>query len=121
MNPGGIFDEGEGYEPQRVRDGEIKTRPYHTEMTTLQKFIKNLTGLKTYPVDVERSLIFNLLELQRAGKAPGLNRENLMRLIKRASLEGDMKSVEIYTKLLEGLASNMEQEAQALTDYQSRK
>lgn len=120
MNPGGVFDEGEGYEPQRVREGEIKTRPYHTEMTTLQKFIKNLTGLKTYPVDVERSLIFNLLELQRAGKAPGLNRENLMRLIKRASLEGDTKSVEIYTKLLEGLASNMEQEAQALADYQSR-
>ncbi len=121
MNPAGIFDEGEGYEPQRVREGEIKTRPYHTEMTTLQKFIKNLTGLKTYPVDVERSLIFNLLELQRAGKAPGLNRENLMRMMKRAAMEGDAKSVEIYQKLLEGLAGDMGQEAQALQEYQGKR
>lgn len=119
MNPGGIFDEGEGYEPARVREGEIKTRPYHTEMTTKQKVIKNITGLKAYPVDVERSIIFNLLEMRRAGKAPGLNEENLKRLIKRAVMEGDKASAEIYMKLLESLASEMGNEAQALSDYQS--
>ena len=104
MNPGGIFD-------QYAATDDGKTRPYHTELTCGQKWLKTLTGLKNYPVDLERDFAYRLKDLKSdSSKAPGLNEANIKMMARRAYLEGDIKSYEFYLKLLDDVSEKMDQE-----------
>ena len=104
MNPGGIFD-------QYAATDDGKTRPYHTELTGGQKWLKTLTGLKNYPVDLERDFAYRLKDLKSdSSKAPGLNEANIKMMARRAYLEGDIKSYEFYLKLLDDVSEKMDQE-----------
>lgn len=104
MNPGGLFD-------QYAVTEDGKTRPYHTELTSGQKWLKTLTGLKNYPVDMERDYAFRIKDLKNdPSRAPGLNVANVKMMAKRAYIEGDMKGYEHYMNLLAYLNEKMERE-----------
>jgi hypothetical protein len=107
LNPMGVFDAPSGYSPAAINPDAVKTRPWHTEMTTGEKLTKFLTGLKVYPVDVQRQAMFEMLGVQRSGSEPGLTEGNLMKLLKRAYMEGDQRTAEHYRKLLEELHRQM--------------
>lgn len=104
LNPGGIFDQYPATE-----DG--KTRPYHTELTSGEKWLKTLTGLKEYPVDMERDYAYRLKDLKSDNsKAPGLNVANVKAMARRAYAEGDMESYEYYMSLLPYISEKMDRE-----------
>ena len=103
LNPLGVLDAPSGYSPMMINPDAVKTRPWHTEMTTGEKLTKFLTGLKVYPVDVQRQAMFDILGAQRSGTAPGFTMGNLMKLLKRAQMEGDQRTVDHYMNLLQEL------------------
>lgn len=118
LNPFGIFDEGEDFDPAVLREGQIKTRPYHTEMDTLPKLMKAITGLKIYPVDVEREAMYNMESLKREGvQAPGINKANLRAMIRKATMEGDTESAKRYKDLLDVLIDKIERETALYDRY----
>ena len=111
MNPGGIFDE---YAP--TADGQ--TRPYHDEMSAFQNALKFTTGLKNYPVDLEREAMYRLLDLRRdSSRAPGLNISNVRSLARRAYLEGDTESYNYYLSLIDDILSKANQEIGLWNSY----
>lgn len=66
---------------------------------------ETLTGLKNYPVDLERDFAYRLKDLKSdSSKAPGLNEANIKMMARRAYLEGDIKSYEFYLKLLDDVS-----------------
>lgn len=104
LNPGGFFDE---YAPTE----EGQTRPYHDEMESWQKGLKFFTGLKNYPVDLEREAMYRLLDLkQDSSRAPGLNISNVRSLARRAYIEGDTESYNYYMSLANDIIDQMGQE-----------
>ena len=111
MNPFGVFDK---YEP----DDRGRTRPYHTEMETVPKLVKTLTGWKTYPTDVERDAYGQMRDLQHeTERVAGLNLTNIKALARRAMLEGDLKAVEKYEELAEVVISRMEEQEKLYNQY----
>lgn len=122
LNPFGIFDSGEGYSPPYVRPGEEKTRPYHTEMSTAQKLLKTITGLKIYPTDVQRNAMYEIEDLKRDGaKSPGLTVSNLNSLAKKAIMEGDERSAKIYQDLLEVVLKKLDDRLSMIDRYEDSK
>jgi len=123
MNPFGIFNAGENpdgtpYEPGVVREGQIKTRPYHTELDTLSKLVKSLFGLKVYPADVERSALYSMRDkVFQGGRASGFNKAALQSAMQYALAEGDLKSVEIYSRMLDRLLDKLDVEQEMLEEY----
>lgn len=97
-NPFGMFDS-----PEEDRKGD-KPRPYHNEMSPLNKVVKTMTGLKNYPTDPD-------WEAYRAGKElkgdyqlkPGLSLANIRAMARKAEREGDKKSGLFYEALLQML------------------
>ena len=111
LNPGGLFDV---YTPTE----EGQTRPYHDEMEGWQKGLKFFTGLKNYPVDLEREAEYRLLDLERdSSSAPGLNLANLTALATRAEIEGDIESYRYYESLLNYIMNKAEQESSLWERY----
>lgn len=117
-NPFGVFDQGDGYEPKGVKEGQIKTRPYHSEMTTGAKVAKLLTGLKIYPADIDRQAKYSLQDLKSSiSRDPGLNESNIKAAIKRATMEGDSESVNFYMELLDEVRTKQTSLIKTLTDF----
>lgn len=101
LNPFGIFDEGEDFDPAVLREGQIKTRPYHTEMDTLPKLMKAITGLKIYPVDIHREVAFKIDSLKK-------ELADIKYVAKKATMEGDTESVKRYQGLVKDLTDKLE-------------
>ena len=115
MNPFGVFDQ---YEDK----GDGKTRPYHTELDTDQKLTKFLTGLKNYPVDIERDAMYRMKDLQRETEnVANVNKTNITAAIRRAIMEGDMESVEKYEALLKQVQEKFEKQQKMLDLYRGSK
>lgn len=122
MNPFGVFDEGPEYDPLILKEGQIKTRPYHTELETWGKLLKSITGLKVYPVDVERDALYDIKDkIYQGGRSTGFNKAAIMSAIKYALAEGDLKSVEMYDKMLDKVMDRLDEEHQLLEDYLNSK
>ena len=122
LNPFGIFDEGEGYDPPGLREGQEKTRPYHTEMEPGQKALKAITGLKIYPSDIDRQMVFTLRDLERGDqRVPGLTRKNLLSAIRKAAMEGDQESVDRYTELFNRLEEKIREQVALYEQYEESK
>lgn len=105
LNPGGVFDVP-GYSG-RGAAGQKKTRPYHTEMGGVQKWVKLLTGLKSYPVDTQMEMLYDAMGLMRAGGGEGLTVENVRKMLSRAALEKDQEAMEHYGRLLDLLLGRL--------------
>ncbi len=105
INPGGVFDE-EGREGLGAA-GQAKRRPYHVEMGSIQKWMKVLTGIKSYPVDTQAEVLYRAMDLQRSRSGEGLTRENLRAMIRKANREGDEQALKAYEILAELLSNRL--------------
>lgn len=104
LNPGGIFDRSEN-----EREYGQKPRPYHNEMSTKQKLLKAITGLKNYPVDSDWEAYRVMKEIKGDYElSPGFDLANLRAAARRAEREGDKKSGLFYEALAELLEKKAE-------------
>jgi|GEM_PF-2988413 len=122
VNPGGMFDEKGRMEVGAA--GQEKRRPYHVEMGPIQKWLKLLTGLKSYPVDTQSEVLYKAMDMQRSRSGEGLTRENLEAMARKASREGDdaaLRAYEILAELLSERMSEMGDATGRAMEYMRRK